>query len=172
MPEKYPLSELLFIKKNRFDQAVKTLEEKKALLEKEYEKLYDKTQERDEIKSHKEAKLFQMRQELDQGTTPAKIEQMRHYLLTVQEKLDHKEKEVVEQQKQVDLAQKQVDIATEDLFQKKKDVEKLEIHQKEWKKEMGYLETRKEASREDEQGAMTHERQRKENLLRKKPSEE
>ena len=33
-PLTYPLEQLMTIKKNRFDQAVKTLEQKKALLEK------------------------------------------------------------------------------------------------------------------------------------------
>ena len=56
-PLNYPLEQLMTIKKNRFDQAVKTLEEKKAILEKEYEKLYDATQERDRVRDHRIAKL-------------------------------------------------------------------------------------------------------------------
>src|SRR3990167_7336554 len=52
-PLTYPLEQLMIIKKNRFDQAVKTLQQKKEILEKEYEKLYDITQERDEVKTHK-----------------------------------------------------------------------------------------------------------------------
>ena len=92
-PLNYPLEQLMTIKKNRFDQAVKTLEEKKAILEKAYEKLYDLTQERDEVLSHKTAKLTQLRETLDEGTTTDKIQQMKVYLKTVDEKLAEKQKE-------------------------------------------------------------------------------
>jgi FKBP-type peptidyl-prolyl cis-trans isomerase len=37
-PLSYPLEQLMIIKKNRFDQAVKALEEKKLILEKAYDK--------------------------------------------------------------------------------------------------------------------------------------
>ena len=68
-PLNYPLEQMLTIKKNRFDTAVKILEEKKAILEKAYEKLYDLKQERDQVLQHKVAKLTQLRHELDTGTT-------------------------------------------------------------------------------------------------------
>ena len=110
-PLNYPLQQLMEIKKNRFDQAVKTLEEKKAILEKAYEKLYDLTQERDKVAQHRMAKLTQLRGALDEGTTTDKIQQMKTYLKIVEEKLAEKTKKVVDQQKQVDLAQKQVDLA-------------------------------------------------------------
>ena len=145
------------IKKTRFDQAVKTLEEKKSLLEKEYEKLYDLSQERDRTLEHKSAKLAQLREALDEGTATDKIQQMKVYLSTVQEKLAEHQKKVDAQQKQVDLAQKQVDLATDDLFQKKKDLEKLEMHKAEWEKEVRYWTARKESEQHDEQGAAMHE---------------
>ena len=53
---------------------------------------------------------------------------LKGYLKIVDEKLAEREKKVVEQQKQVDLAQTQVDLATDELFQRKKDLEKLEMH--------------------------------------------
>lgn len=167
-PLSYPLEQLMTIKKNRFDQAVKTLEEKKTLLEKAYEKLYDVTQERDKVLEHKGAKLSQLRNSLDEGTTTDKIQQMKGYLKIVQEKLDEKEKRVVEAQKQVDLAQKQVDLATDELFQRKKDLEKLEIHKQEWEKELRYWTEQKEAVEHDEQGAATHAIRKKEAEMRKK----
>lgn len=170
-PLSYPLEQLMTIKKNRFDQAVKTLEEKKALLEKAYEKLYDVTQERDEVKEHKVAKLNQLRNSLDEGTTTDKIQQMKAYLKVVETKLADKEKKVVEQQKQVDLAQKQVDLATDELFQRKKDLEKLEIHKKEWEKEVRYWTEQKEAVEHDEQGSATHSIRKKEKEMREKNNE-
>lgn len=155
-PLSYPLEQLMVIKKNRFDQAVRTLEQKKDILEKAYEKLYVLTQERDQVLSHKKAKLTQLRESLDEGTTTDKIQQMKNYMKIVDEKLAEKEKKVVDQQKQVDVAQAQVDAATDELFQRKKDLEKLEIHKKEWEKEVRYWAEQKEAIEHDEQGAQTH----------------
>jgi len=172
MPDpSYPLEQMLTIKKNRFDAAVKTLEEKKAILEKAYEKLYDVTVERDEVLKHKIAKLEQLREELDKGTTTDKIQQGKFYLKIVDEKLVEKEKKVLEQQKQVDAAQKQVDIATDDLFQKKKDLEKLELHKKEWEKEMKYWIEQKEGIEQDEQGTSSHLLRKREAQIRKKDRE-
>ncbi|HSX10969.1 MAG TPA: type III secretion T3S chaperone [Chlamydiales bacterium] len=167
-PLTYPLEQLMVIKKNRFDQAVKTLEEKKKILEKAYEKLYDVTQERDKALVHKKAKLAQLREALDEGTTTDKIQQMKVYLKIVDEKLAEKEKKVVDQQKQVDLAQKQVDLATDELFQRKKDLEKLEIHKQEWEKELRYWTEQKEALEQDEQGSAAHTLRKKEAETRKK----
>lgn len=171
-PLTYPLEQLMTIKKNRFDQAVKTLEEKKALLEKAYEKLYDATQERDKVLKHKTDKLTQLRNSLDEGTTTDKIQQMKAYLKIVDEKLAEREKKVLEQQKQVDLAQKQVDIATDELFQRKKDLEKLEIHKQEWEKELKYWTEQKEAVEHDEQGSAAHVVRKKEAEMRKKRDHE
>ncbi|MBU6383564.1 MAG: type III secretion T3S chaperone [Verrucomicrobia bacterium] len=170
-PLSYPLEQLMTIKKNRFDQAVKTLEQKKEILEKAYEKLYVVTQERDQTLSHKRAKLAQLREALDEGTTTDKIQQMKAYAKTVDEKLAVAEKKVVDQQKQVDIAQKQVDIATDELFQRKKDLEKLELHKQEWVKEVRYWVEQKEAVEHDEQGAQTHTLRQKENKIRKKDYE-
>lgn len=167
-PLNYPLEQLLLIKKNRFDQALKTLEEKKALLEKAYEKLYDVTQERDKVLQHKTAKLEQLRQTLDEGSTSDKINQMKAYLKIVVEKLAEKQKKVQEQQKQVDLAQKQVDLATDEMFQRKKDLEKIELHKGEWEKEVQYWVEQKEAIEHDEQGSATHALRKQEEKARKK----
>lgn len=171
-PLSYPLEQLMTIKKNRFDQAVKTLEEKKAILEKAYEKLYTLTQERDQAKEHKALKLKQLRDSLDEGSTTDKIRQMKVYLKIVDEKLAEKEKKVAEQQKQVDLAQKQVDLATDELFQRKKDLEKLEIHKQEWEKELRYWSEQKEAVEQDEQGSAGHIMRKKEAEMRKKQRED
>jgi|GEM_PF-252385 len=168
----YPLEQLITIKQNRFDQAVKTLEAKKELLEKAYEKLFDLTQEQNEVQEHKTAKLIQVREELDKGTTTDKIQQMKAYLKVVDEKLAEKKKKVAAQQKTVDTAQKQVDLATDDLFQKKKDLEKLEMHKKEWQKEMGYWVEQKEAAEHDEQGAATYHILKQAEKKRKQKKEE
>ena len=89
---------------------------------------------------------------------------MKTYLKIVDENLKEKEKKVVHQQAEVDKAQKQVDLATEELFQRKKDLEKLEMHKAEWEKEVRYLTEAKEAGEHDEQGAATY-------LIRKRDDE-
>jgi hypothetical protein len=165
-PLSYPLEQLMLIKKNRFDQALKTLEEKKALLEKAHEKLFDLSEERDKALAHKREKLQQFRDVLDSETTTDKIQQMKVYLKIVEEKLAEKQKKVVEQQKQVDLAQKQVDLATDELFQRKKDLEKLEMHKAEWEKEVKYWTEQKEAIQHDEQGSATYMLQKQEKKRR------
>jgi flagellar biosynthesis chaperone FliJ len=167
----YPLEQLMTIKKNRFDQAVKTLEEKKALLDKATAKLYDVTRERDEVLTHKKAKLDQLRNELDAGTTTDKIQQMKAYLKVVDAKLLEKEKKVIEQKKVVDAAQKQVELATEEVFQRKKDLEKLEMHKTQWQKEVQYATEQKEAVEQDDQGSATYALRKKEAELRKKERE-
>ncbi len=169
-PPQYPLEQVIIIKKNRFDQAIKTLEAKKEILEKAYEKLFDLTQEFDEVVKHKQAKLDQIRDSLDAGTSSDKIQQMKFYLKTVEEKRIEKKKKMDAQQKVVDAAQTQVDLATDDLFQKKKDLEKLEIHKKEWEKETAYLLERKEESEHDEQGSAGFHRLKNERTSRNKKS--
>lgn len=171
-PLNYPLEQLVTIKKKRFDQAVKVLEEKKLILEKAYEKLFEVTQERDETAKHKAAKLAQLRQTLDEGGRSDKIQQMKTYLKVVDEELQQKEKKVTAQQKEVDAAQKQVDLATEELFARKKDVEKLETHKAEWQKEVRYWTERKEGVEHDELGSATYSQRKRESEIRKIQEEE
>ena len=93
---------------------------------------------------------------------------MKAYLKVVDAKLLEKQKKVDEQQKQVDIAQKQVDVATDELFQKKKDLEKLELHKKEWDKEVRYTIEQKEGVEQDEQGSATFQLHKKEAHTRAK----
>ena len=164
----YPLEQLVTIKKNRFDQAVKILEEKKAILEKAQKKLYELIAERDEVLKHKVEKLTQLRAMLDEGTTSDKIQQSKVYLKIVDEKLAAREKKVIDQKKQVDLAQKQVDAATQEVFQRKKDLEKLEMHRTEWEKEVRYWTTQKETLEHDEQGSAGHTARKRQEKHRRK----
>ena len=165
---KYPLEQLAVIKKNRFDQAVKILEEKRQLLAKAHEVLYKTTAERDTVLKHKQDKLTQLRAALDEGTTSDKIQQMKVYLKIVDEKLAAAQKKVLDAQSKVDLAQKQVDTATQEVFQRKKDVEKLDMHKVEWEKETEYLIHQKETVEHDEQGSSTHTTRKQEHKRREK----
>lgn len=155
-PLKYPLEQLLEIKNKRFDQAVKVLEEKKAALAREEEKLRVVTKERDEVKQHRKDKLQQLREGLDSGLAFVKVQQMKVYLKVVDEKVAEKEKKVRDQKVQVDNATKQVELATKEMYQRKKDVEKIEMHRKEWEKEVAYLIEQKAGHEQDDQGSATH----------------
>ncbi|MES2345627.1 MAG: type III secretion T3S chaperone, partial [Chlamydiota bacterium] len=77
---KYPLEQLALIKQRKLDEAEKLLKERKALLAKEEERLRSVELERNKVKTHKIAKLTQLRNELDSGSTSDKIQQMKEYL--------------------------------------------------------------------------------------------
>ena len=89
---------------------------------------------RDKAKTHLANKLAQIRQEMDQGSTTDKIQQMRAYLNVAKEKLQVEEKKVNDQKAQVELAkqalQKEIDL----LKIKRQEVDKLKSHKKDWLK--------------------------------------
>ncbi len=154
--EKYPLEQVAQIKQKRLEEAERVLEEKRAALAKEQEKLEGLEKERDTVKDHRKAKLMQLRQKMDEGTPAAKITQMKQYLKVVDEELKQKEHKVREQKKVVEHAEKAVEAARQDYYKKQKDVEKLNIHRKEWDKEMRDLMEHKEAIETDEMGSSMH----------------
>ncbi len=167
MATKYPLEEVLDIKKRRFDESVRVLEAKKELLESEEKKLKQLEEKRDEALKHKNDKLTQLREALDTGQGTIKIQEMKRYLETVESKLEEHQKKVDEQKEQVELAQKQVEIAKQDMIQKQKDLEKLRIHKKEWLKEHEKEERRQEEIKHDELGTVIHEIKKRENPHKK-----
>lgn len=156
MTKKYPLDQLESIKKKRLEEAEKVLEEKKRILKQEEAKLLELEEERDKVKAHKMAKLAQLREKLDEGTTTDKIQQMKQYLKVVDEKLKVEQNKVAEQKKIVDKAAEQVEIARQDYFKKQKDVEKLKLHHTIWSKEMKVETDRMEAADSDEIGGAMH----------------
>lgn len=151
-PEKYPLEQLTDIKKKRLEEAEKILQEKKELLIKEEKKLEQVTNERNQVKEHKDEKLAQLRAELDRGTTSLKIQQMKVYLKEVDEKLKQREVKVLDQKKQVDSATKAVETARQEMLKKQQSVEKMHLHKAEWSKEQKAQEALQEALANDEIG--------------------
>lgn len=154
--EKYPLEQVVQIKQKRLEEAEKVLEEKRAALAKEQEKLEEVEKERDKVLDHRKAKLAQLRQKMDEGTPPAKITQMKQYLKVVDEELKQKEHKVKEQKKVVEQAEKAVEVARQDYYKKQKDIEKLKMHRKEWDEEMRSVMEHKEAIETDEMGNAMH----------------
>mgnify|MGYP006376783109 CR=1 FL=1 len=134
----YPLDQLVQIKQKRLEEAEKTLRDKKEALAIEQEK------------------LKQLREKLDEGTSSTKITQMKQYLKIVSEDLAQEQRKVDAQIKVVESAEKQVEEARQDLFKKQKDVEKLKIHHKEWKKEIHLEAERIQGQEEDEMGSTMH----------------
>ena len=145
-PSDYPLEQLATIKQKRLEEAEKTLKEKKILLEQEEKKLQDLIKTRDEIKTHKDEKLQQLRDSLDEGTTSDKIQAMIRYIKIVDEKLILRERKVQDQQKNVETAKAVV-------LKKQQEVEKIHLHKKEWKKEAAKEEQRIENIETDEIGS-------------------
>jgi hypothetical protein len=150
---KYPLEQLMSIKNKRFEQAVKVLEEKTELLLKEQEKLKKCERERDEEKAHHLAKSTQLREALDKGTTSDKVQQMKVYLNVVKERVLIKEKKVDDQKLELKKAQKAFDAAKKELFDRKKDLEKLKLHRQDWEKELRVLMAQQESLELDELGS-------------------
>ncbi len=140
MPQKsdlppYPLLEVLQVKIRRVEEAEKVVKEKLKALEQEKEKLKAREAERDKVLEHLKAKVQQMREEFDHGTTSDKIDQAKVYIKVVQERLKVEEKKVKDQQQQVEVAEKNVEIAKNQLKARQKEQEKIEQHRTEWEKE-------------------------------------
>lgn len=153
---KYPLKQIIEVKQRRVEDAEKVVKEKQSILDKEKEKLAQKEAERDKVKKHKIEKLTQLRAELDQTTTSPKVQQMKYYLKTVDEKLAMEDKKVKEQEQVVETAQKNLNLAKDDLRAKRQEVDKLLVHKKDWEKEMRREEEIKEGREQDELGTVIY----------------
>ncbi len=91
MAKKYPLEQLVIIKQKRLEEAERELREKKELLAQAEEKLEKVKAARDQVLNHKDDKIEQLRAGLDEGVPANKVEEMRNYLIVVEEDLQKKE---------------------------------------------------------------------------------
>ncbi len=156
MASTYPLQQVIAVKQRRVEEAEKAVREKQLVLTKEQEKLAEREAERDKVKTHKQDKLQQLRQTMDEGTTTTKIQQMKAYLKIVDEKLKIEEKKVKDQKEQVNLAEKNLKQAQLHLHQKRQEADKILLHQKDWEKEKRKELQIIEAREEDELGTIIH----------------
>lgn len=152
----YPLKQIIEVKRKRVEDAEKVVVEKKIALEKEQQKLAEREAERDKVKEHKDDKLKQLRETMDNPSTSPKIQQMKVYLKLVEEKLKVEEKKVKDQKEQVAAAEKNLDLAKQDLYRKRQEVDKLLIHKKDWEKEMKRELELMEGREQDELGSVIH----------------
>jgi len=153
MAKKYPLEQLAFIKKKKLDEAERILRDKREELLTEQKKLTKVEKARDEVKKHKLEKLQQLRDAMDEGERADKIEQGRHYLKLVEEKLIIEEKKVTAQKEQVKKAEEAVEAARQDMLKRQKEVEKFKEHKELWRKEMLKEIEKEEAKEADEIGS-------------------
>src|ERR1700722_19588333 len=148
----YPLKQVIEVKKKRVEDAEKLVLEKQKVLEQEEKKLKEREADRDKAMSHHNAKLQQLRDCLDEGTTSDKILQMKVYLKVTIERVKIEEKKVKDQQGQVEKASKDLQMAQLELRMKRQEVDKLETHKKDWLKEMRKEEEVIEGREQDEIG--------------------
>ncbi|MCH9626805.1 MAG: hypothetical protein S4CHLAM2_04360 [Chlamydiales bacterium] len=158
---KYPLEQVLAVKKDRVEKAERVVEEKKRALEVEEEKLKKVEAERDAVLNHHNDKLAQLRQVLDVGTTSDEVLQMKAYLKVVKEKLAKEEEKVQQQQQHVRAAESELEAAKEELNQRRIEEKKIETHKKEWEKEARIELAKEEAKEQDEIGQVLYESHRK-----------
>lgn len=161
MKIKYPLEQVLVIKKDRVEKAERVVEQKIEALKTEEEKLKKAEQERDEVLHHHADKLSQMRHALDTGTTSDEVLQMKVYLKEVKEKLAKEEIKVQKQQEQVKIAEQHLEEAKLELKQKRLEEEKIQLHKENWTKEMKIEFAQQEAKEQDEIGQVLYEGHRR-----------
>jgi flagellar biosynthesis chaperone FliJ len=154
---KYPLEQVLAVKKDRVEKAQKVVDEKKRALEVEKNKLEKLVAERDAVLKHHKDKLAQLRKALDEGTTSDEVIRMKNYLKVVKERLVKEEAKVKAQQEQVRIAEKNLEAARADLQRKRVEEEKILLHKEHWEKEMQAEIAKKEAKEHDEIGQLLHE---------------
>lgn len=152
----YPLQQIIEVKERRVEQAEKLLKEKQEALEQENQKLVKAQNAREQVKTHYDSKLQQLRDSLDEGTTSEKIKMMKMYIDVVKEKLVEEDKKLEAQQEVVTKAEEAVEEAHEDLQKKRQEVDNLETHKEEWTKEAKRELERKEQIEQDELGSIMY----------------
>jgi flagellar biosynthesis chaperone FliJ len=159
---RYPLEQVLEVKRKRVEDAEKRVQEKRRELESEKQKLVEVEKERDKVRGHHQEKLAQLREALDTGTTSPEVQQMKRYLEVVKEQLVEEEKKVATQKEAVVAAEKALEQAREERKRRQIEVDKLETHREEWERE-AHKELQAELQREqDELGSIIHQSRRRE----------
>lgn len=149
----YPLKQVLEVKVKRRDEAEQAMHERKKELDREKEKLAEREKERDKAKDHYDSKLSQLREALDTGTTSDEVTRMKYYIEVCQEKVIAEEKKVQEQQQEVNKAADRLEEARLFWIEKRKEVDKIEMHQELWEKEIKQLMQFEENKEQDELGS-------------------
>ncbi len=150
----YPLLQIIEVKQRRVEDAERVVREKQLALDKENEKLVERENERNKVKTHYQDKLKQLRATLDAECTSTEVQQMKVYIKIVDEKLKVEEKKVKDQKDLVKAAEKNLETAKENLRAKRQEVDKILSHKKEWEKEARRELAIAEAREQDELGSI------------------
>lgn len=165
----YPLEQILGVKKRRVEEAEKVVQDCKQALKREQEKLVQLQKASDAAKAYYDQKLTQLREALDTaGQSTAKLAPMRVHLQGTKDKWEQEQKKVKEQEKQIEEAEKKVEAALEALKEKRKDLDKIEMHKKEWMKSEHKELLRLEGIEQDELGVLIHESRQQQKRQREK----
>ncbi len=151
---KYPLEQVLTIKKDRVQRAEKVVKEKQKIVNTEEERLKKVESERDIVGDHYKAKISQLRNALDEGTTGEEVLKMKAYIKVVKENLEEEEKKVLKQKEILLSAKRELQKAQVEYKRRRIEVEKTELHKKQWMKEALLAEERQEAKDQDEMGQL------------------
>lgn len=151
---KYPLEQVLTIKKDRVQRAEKVVKEKQKIVNTEEERLKKVESERDIVNDHYKAKISQLRNALDEGTTGEEVLKMKVYIKVVKENLEAEEQKVLKQKEILLNAKRELQKAQIEYKRRRIEVEKTELHKKQWMKEALLTEERQEAKEQDEMGQL------------------
>lgn len=149
---KYPLQQIVLIKKKRLEEAERFLKLKKEELIKEEEKLKKVEEERDLTLKHFEEKHDQLKSVQSELASADEIDTIKLYIKTVQVELTEKQEKVKNQKAEVQKAEEAVKMARANMLKKQQEVEKLRLHEKSWKQEVRLEELRKEGIETDDLG--------------------
>jgi hypothetical protein len=150
----YPLEQIIKVKEKRVEDQEKVVKLKQELLQQEKNKLLEREAVRDKAKDHVKAKLSQLREEMDHGTTTDKIQQMKSYLNVANDKLAVEEKKVLDQKAQVELAEKALQTEIDLLKVRRQEADKLKTHKTDWMKEARKEQEIIEGREQDELGSI------------------
>lgn len=131
---KWELDDLAKIKKERERKAERNLKEKEEEQKRQEDILEEKKKIAQKAAQDIEDQKNILYSEIDKGTTPAKIEQRKHYTEYLVEVLEEKNKDVESQKKNVDAAIEETKKAKAFLVEKSKEVNKLKEFRSEWAK--------------------------------------
>lgn len=155
LPE-YPLEQVLDVKKRRVEEAERVVDQRKKELQREEDNLKKCEKERDKVLEHKNAKLAQLREALDEGTTSEDVIAAERYLEIVKEDLVKEEEKVKAQEKVVETAKQALEKAKKELEEKRREVDKILEHKALWVKETKKEQAVQEAIQQDEIGQVMH----------------
>jgi hypothetical protein len=158
----YPLEQIAEIKKRRLEEAEKVLREKRLALDNAEKDLQTK---RDALNASLQLKLDLIEKhfkEIEKGTTSDVMERHNRYIQEVIEvKLADEKKKVEDQKKVVKDAKLALEKARDIRLKKNQEMEKINIHKKEWTKEAVKEQEIEEAGIADELGTSMHARKMK-----------